>query len=56
MKVVQYKADLDISLTLENEALTNKTSIILDVDGEGYEETVMPNGVPTNLKNGTHTG
>ena len=63
VKVVQYKADLDISLTLENEALTNKTSIILDVDGEGYEETVMPNGVPTNLKkvsyqvtkNGTYT-
>ena len=49
VKVVQHKANLDISLTLENTGITKETKIILNVSGNGYAETVLPNNATTTL-------
>ena len=63
IKVVQYKANLDINLTLENSGITNKTKVIINISGDGYRDAVLPNGARTILntttypitRNGTYT-
>ena len=42
--VVRFKADLDITLTVEDKELTNKTNVIFNVKGDGYRYTKLPNG------------
>ncbi|MBQ4633825.1 MAG: hypothetical protein IJB71_00570, partial [Bacilli bacterium] len=42
--VVRFKADLDITLTVEDKELTNKTNVIFNVKGDGYRYTKLSNG------------
>lgn len=51
VNVVTAKANLNISLTTNNNLLNNQVQINLNITGEGYSYSILPDGSRNNYKN-----